>query len=56
MIRYIFKRAGYDDPDVSLVILLSYISPDEALTVRAEDPNIGQVYSKHFNCNLDLDG
>ena len=56
MIREIFTNVGRNLPDISLVILLRYISPDEALTVRTEDPNIGQVYFKPFTSNLDLGG
>ena len=40
-------------PDISLVNLLRFISPDEALTVRTVD---GQVYYKNFASNSDLDG
>ena len=40
-------------PDISLVNLLRFISPDEALTVKTVD---GQVYYKTFADNSDLDG
>ena len=56
MIRDIFESVGHNLPDISLVLLLRFISPDEALTVRTEDPNKGQVYYKTFASNLDLDG
>ena len=56
MIRHIFENVSCSSPDISLVLLLRFISPDEALTVRTEDPNKGQVYYKTFTSNLDLDG
>ena len=55
MIKDIFRSVGRNFPDIGLVSLLRYISPDEALTVRTVD-TIGQVYFKHFASDLDLDG
>lgn len=55
MIEDIFIHVGRSLPDISLVLLLRFISPNEALTVRTVDP-IGQVYFKTFASDLDLDG
>ena len=56
MIKDIFESVGHRCPDISLVSLLRFNSPDEALAVRTdrEDP-IGQVYFKHFDSDLDLE-
>ena len=57
MIKGIFTSPSVRQslPNISLVLLLRFISSDEALTVRTVDP-IGQVYFKTFASNLDLDG
>ena len=44
------------DPNISLVNLFSYSSPDEALTVQAQPPQTGVVFFKTFKSNTDLDG
>lgn len=55
MIEDMFKHVGRSLPDISLVLLLRFISPNEALTVRTRGL-IGQVYFKTFASDLDLDG
>ena len=39
-----------------IVRLLIFNSPNEALTVRTEELNKGQVFFKTFNSDLGLDG
>ena len=56
MIRDLFAEVGNNLPDISLVRLLRFNSPNEALTVRTEESNKGQVFFKTFDSDLDLDG
>lgn len=43
--------------DVKLVELIDHPTGSEALTVKTDEPNNGQVYFKHFQpSNFELDG